>query len=247
MRKTALGHYGRRQKREKGAALVVAVLALAILTIIGIALMLITSTESRIAANEWSVNRAFYSADAGIRWSAIQMAQPAPFMIRNEFVPNFGTVLFQMPSHDRCERQDRRPGRFGGADEIQLRVNSRPSGATLRSGRLEGGRCQQGPISVAYEVRSMGRKRVGKTFPSNQRLSRDSRLASAGKAAVGPWSARGGLAPGDHGFAARKRRWNGFCFFVMAARRGRDRDLLKANTGAAANVLSSGPPHSHGQ
>ena len=43
-------------RRERGAALVVAILVLAILTVIGIALMLITSTESRIAANEWSVN-----------------------------------------------------------------------------------------------------------------------------------------------------------------------------------------------
>ena len=56
------------RRHERGAALVVAILVLAILTVIGIALMLITSTESRIAANEWSVNRAFYASDAGVRW-----------------------------------------------------------------------------------------------------------------------------------------------------------------------------------
>ena len=50
------------RKGERGAALVVAILVLAILTVIGIALMLITSTESRIAANEWSINRGFYAA-----------------------------------------------------------------------------------------------------------------------------------------------------------------------------------------
>ena len=71
-------HLARRRERarrraERGAALVIAILVLAILTVIGIALMLITSTESRIAANEWSVNRAFYASDAGIRWATVEM------------------------------------------------------------------------------------------------------------------------------------------------------------------------------
>src|SRR5262249_37855459 len=46
----------RANRGERGAALVIAILVLAILTVIGIALMMITSTESRIAANEWSIN-----------------------------------------------------------------------------------------------------------------------------------------------------------------------------------------------
>ncbi|MGH9315807.1 MAG: pilus assembly PilX family protein, partial [Thermoanaerobaculia bacterium] len=46
-----------RRRGQRGAALVVAILVLAILTVIGIALMLITSTEARIAANEWSINK----------------------------------------------------------------------------------------------------------------------------------------------------------------------------------------------
>ena len=88
------------RKSERGAALVVAILVLAILTVIGIALMLVTSTESRIAANEWSINRAFYASDAGIRWATVQMHDPVPFMARPEFTGNpFGTVLFQLPSH----------------------------------------------------------------------------------------------------------------------------------------------------
>ena len=76
-----------------------AILVLAILTVIGIALMLITSTESRIAANEWSMNRAFYSTDAGIRWAQVEMINPKSFLKRPEFTGNaFGTVLFQLPS-----------------------------------------------------------------------------------------------------------------------------------------------------
>jgi hypothetical protein len=90
---------GARAGRERGAALVVAILVLSILTVIGIALMLITSTESRISANEWSVNRAFYSSDAGIRWATAEMTDPVPFEQRSEFTVAFGTVLFQMSSH----------------------------------------------------------------------------------------------------------------------------------------------------
>ncbi|HEX7252939.1 MAG TPA: pilus assembly PilX N-terminal domain-containing protein [Thermoanaerobaculia bacterium] len=91
-----------RPNRERGAALVLAILVLAILTVIGIALMLVTSTESQIAANEWSVNRAFYASDAGVRWAQSQLGAPNnfnPFRNRPEFVGSpFGTVLFQMPS-----------------------------------------------------------------------------------------------------------------------------------------------------
>jgi hypothetical protein len=89
--------------QERGAALVIAILVLAILTVIGIALMLITSTESRIAANEWSVNRAFYASDAGLRWGTAEMLDPSPFMGRPEFKAGalggaFGTVFFGLPS-----------------------------------------------------------------------------------------------------------------------------------------------------
>ena len=72
---------------ERGAALVIAILVLAILTVIGIALMLITSTETRIAANEWSVNRGFYASDAGVRWGSVQMngLRLQSFLVRPEF------------------------------------------------------------------------------------------------------------------------------------------------------------------
>jgi hypothetical protein len=111
------------KRRERGAALVVAILVLAILTVIGIALMLITSTEARIAANEWSINRAFYSSDAGIRWASVQLAQqPQAFLERPEFgtklAPNyFGSVLFNMSSH-----RFRQHAGFIGTDDIEVRI-----------------------------------------------------------------------------------------------------------------------------
>jgi uncharacterized membrane protein YeiB len=114
-----------KRERERGAALVVAILVLAILTVIGIALMLITSTETRIAANEWSVNRAFYSSDAGVRWSSVQMSTSAQnFLTRQEFgtkaAPIWtGSVLFQMPSHRFVTGTG-----FFGTDDIQVRVGT---------------------------------------------------------------------------------------------------------------------------
>ena len=84
---------------ERGAALVIAILVLSILTVVGIALMLVTSTESRIAANEWSVNRAFYASDAGVRWGTVEMGNPQDFLLRPEFGTDFGSVFFQLPSH----------------------------------------------------------------------------------------------------------------------------------------------------
>jgi len=143
------------RRGERGAALVVAILVLAILTVIGIALMLITSTESRIAANEWSVNRAFYSSDAGIRWATVQMHDPVPFMARPEFSGNpFGTVLFQLPSH-----RHGLGGIFGGdptESDIQVRVmhpskvGRRPApGFDVKEGKNK-------RVIYAFEVRSQG-------------------------------------------------------------------------------------------
>lgn len=142
-----------RKRGERGAALVIAILVLAILTVIGIALMLITSTESRIAANEWSVNRGFYAADAGLRWAAQEMDDPRPFLTRAEFAGNFfGTVLFNMPSH----RFQQLAG-FVGTDDIQVRVMNpgRLGRRPYRGGVINesGARAQ---YMYAFEVRSAG-------------------------------------------------------------------------------------------
>jgi PilX N-terminal len=146
-----------RRRHERGAALVIAILLLAILTVIGIALMLITSTESRIAANEWSVNRAFYASDAGIRWATVQMMNPNPgvFLARPEFSGNpFGTVLFQLPSHRHGAL-----GFFTGdttETDIQVRVMT-PSvvGRRLAPG-YDSKEGKNKRVIKSYEVRSQG-------------------------------------------------------------------------------------------
>ena len=146
-----------RNRRERGAALVVAILVLAILTVIGIALMLITSTEARIAANEWSINRAFYSSDAGIRWAGVELGDPRAFLTRPEFgtsgAPNlFGTVLFNMSSH-----RFRQAAGFIGTDDIEVRVMNpgRLGRRPYRGGIIneQGSRAQ---YMYAFEIRSTG-------------------------------------------------------------------------------------------
>ena len=115
----------RDRQKERGAALVVAILVLAILTVIGIALMLITSTETRIAANEWSINRGFYASDAGVRWGTAEMhTDLQTFLGRSEFgtkaAPAYtGSLLFKMPSNRFATTLG-----FIGNDDIEVRVST---------------------------------------------------------------------------------------------------------------------------
>ena len=54
------------RRGEAGSAYIIALLVLVVLTIIGLALTLVTQTEVQIGANERTVNRTFYAADSGI-------------------------------------------------------------------------------------------------------------------------------------------------------------------------------------
>ncbi len=58
---------GQRVRRETGAALVVALLLLVVLTIIGIAAMQTTRMEERMAGNTRDLNLAFQGAEAALR------------------------------------------------------------------------------------------------------------------------------------------------------------------------------------
>jgi hypothetical protein len=148
---------------ERGAALVIAILVLAILTVIGIALMLVTSTESRIAANEWSVNRAFYASDSGIRWATVQMDDPINFLSRAEFGGDpsqpriqFGTVLFQLPSHRHALFNffgGDVTGSGGGDIAVRIMTPSQLGRRYAPGGRMNVGD-ERAQFFYAYEVRS---------------------------------------------------------------------------------------------
>lgn len=93
-----------RRRRPAGAAVLLLVLiCVSFLTVVGFALKFSTDTERMGAAQEWSSCRAFYAADAGVRWTIAQMMDsPGDFLARPEFhdPPDpFGAVLFPLPAH----------------------------------------------------------------------------------------------------------------------------------------------------
>ncbi len=56
----------RNLQRESGSAYLITLLLLIVMTLLGLSLALVTSTESQIGANERVLERVFYSSDAGI-------------------------------------------------------------------------------------------------------------------------------------------------------------------------------------
>ena len=55
-----------RTRSGRGSVILLTILCLAVLTVAGFALKFSTGFERASAANEWSISRAFYAADAGI-------------------------------------------------------------------------------------------------------------------------------------------------------------------------------------
>ena len=80
-------------RSERGAALLLAIIAITILSILGIALMLSTTTEIQISGNESFVNKAFYAADSGIEWAAAQIK------VNPSFTASGGGGFFTVPVH----------------------------------------------------------------------------------------------------------------------------------------------------
>lgn len=67
-------------KNEEGAVLVIALMLLAVVTILGVAALNTTTTEIRISGNEKVYKQAFYSAEAGIAYaiqSGVNIFPPA--------------------------------------------------------------------------------------------------------------------------------------------------------------------------
>jgi Tfp pilus assembly protein PilX len=75
---------GREAERERGFALILAILSLMLLTMLGLAMATTTSTELQIATNyRWS-QQALYNAEAGVEFGKWAL---------RTVVPDFGTVL----------------------------------------------------------------------------------------------------------------------------------------------------------
>jgi Tfp pilus assembly protein PilX len=64
---------------ESGSAYLISLLALVMLTIVGLSLTLITQTELQIGANEGQANKVFYAADSGISESTARALTNADY------------------------------------------------------------------------------------------------------------------------------------------------------------------------
>ncbi len=78
--------------------MILALIAIAIMTLLGLALMYVTSTEGRMAASGRTVSKSLYSADSGVQWTATQMIGVGSFFTKPEFTAP-GFTEFRLPDH----------------------------------------------------------------------------------------------------------------------------------------------------
>lgn len=80
-------------RRESGSAYIVVLLVLVVLAIFGLALSLITQTESQVGSNERTLNRVFYAADAGIELAIARAVVTAAHEPQDFFYTDSGQEL----------------------------------------------------------------------------------------------------------------------------------------------------------
>lgn len=77
---------------ERGSASVIALLVLFLISLVGLGLALVTSTESMIAANERLSAQSFYAADSGLDLAAVRVIladDTSPLLVQiNTVIPN---------------------------------------------------------------------------------------------------------------------------------------------------------------
>jgi hypothetical protein len=85
-----------RRSRESGSAYIVALLVLVVLSLIGLALALITQSEQQLGSNELQAQRAFYGAESGIQL-AIARVLTVDSSVENATVPAVTEMAFTVP------------------------------------------------------------------------------------------------------------------------------------------------------
>jgi Tfp pilus assembly protein PilX len=82
-----------RRSGETGSAYVAVLVVLVVLTILALALSLITQTETQIGNNERTINRVFYSADAGTQAGLAQVMVSRDFSGHTYLLTDTGLQL----------------------------------------------------------------------------------------------------------------------------------------------------------
>ena len=77
---------------ERGSSYIIALLALFVLTVLGLALVLTIQNEVQIGANERTINRVFYAADSGLGVGA------AKTLVARDYSPQTVTIPEASPS-----------------------------------------------------------------------------------------------------------------------------------------------------
>ncbi|MGH9362686.1 MAG: PilX N-terminal domain-containing pilus assembly protein [Thermoanaerobaculia bacterium] len=78
---------------ERGSAYVAVLVVLVVLTIFGLALALVTQTELQVGANERTISRVFYAADAGIELATATALVTSDHTQRSYLVTDSGVAL----------------------------------------------------------------------------------------------------------------------------------------------------------
>lgn len=68
------------RSNRRGAAFLIAILVLLVMTIAGIGLMFNTSIENALAGNETRMSKAFYAADSGLQFAVQRMSSDINFV-----------------------------------------------------------------------------------------------------------------------------------------------------------------------
>jgi Tfp pilus assembly protein PilX len=78
--------------RAAGSAFVITLLVLVILTVLGLALTVVTQTEMQLGANERTVSRVFYAADSGIALATARALVTADYRATTYQIAELGTL-----------------------------------------------------------------------------------------------------------------------------------------------------------
>jgi hypothetical protein len=78
----------RTRRRQEGSVFIVALLALVVLSAVGLGVALITQTEMQIGANERTVQRVFYAADAGLETATACALVAADYFAKTLSLPD---------------------------------------------------------------------------------------------------------------------------------------------------------------
>lgn len=142
-------------RNQSGAALVIALIIMIVLTLIGLASTFTSTFEIRLSGNKRGSTDAFYAAEGGVQAT---LANPANFTTSSyTLIPNSGSL----PADLRNESIDK---------ILTAPVLSLPAGVNFddpprvtiyHSPRVGGSGTQGGIISDAYIIGSVGRDQIG--------------------------------------------------------------------------------------